>query len=65
MEEVKRIKKVKTFYDELVVLEELQIKTVLRLMKAKLLIETVAKGEEISKEKLTSDGNLNTIKSIN
>jgi len=55
LEEVIRIKKVKAFHDELVVLEELQIKAVLRLMKAKLLIETVVMGDEISKEKLTSD----------
>ena len=55
MEEVKRIKKVKAFYDELLVLEELQIKAVLQLMKAKLLIETVVSGETISKEKLSSD----------
>jgi uncharacterized protein YpbB len=55
MEEVKRIKKVKAFYEELVVLEEMQIKAVLRLMKAKLLIETVVNGETISKEKLSSD----------
>jgi uncharacterized protein YpbB len=54
IEEVKRIKKVKAFYDELIVLEELQTKAVLRLMKAKLLIETVVAGETISKEKLTS-----------
>jgi hypothetical protein len=37
------------------VFEELQTKAVLRLMKAKLLIETVVAGEPISKEKLTSD----------
>ena len=37
------------------VLEELQTKAVLRLMKAKLLIETVVAGETISKEKLTSN----------
>ena len=55
LEEVIRIKKVKAFHDELVVLEDLQIKAVLRLMKAKLLIETVVNGETISKEKLTSD----------
>jgi uncharacterized protein YpbB len=55
VEEVKRIKKVKAFYDELIVLEELQTKAVLRLMKAKLLIETVVSGETISKERLTSD----------
>ena len=54
IEEVKRVKKVKTFFDELIVLEELQTKAVLRLMKAKLLIETVVAGETISKEKLTS-----------
>ena len=55
IEEVKRLKKAKAFYDELVVLEELQIKAVLRLMKAKLLIETVVQGDTISKEKLTSE----------
>jgi uncharacterized protein YpbB len=55
IEEVKRLKKAKAFYDELVVLEELQIKAVLRLMKAKLLIETVVKGDTISKEKLASE----------
>ena len=55
VEEVKRLKKAKAFYEELMVLEELQTKAVLRLMKAKLLIETVVAGETISKEKLTSD----------
>jgi uncharacterized protein YpbB len=55
IEEVMRIKKVKAFYDELVVLEALQVKAVLQLMKAKLLIETVVKGETISKEKLSSE----------
>jgi hypothetical protein len=55
LEEVKRIKKVKVFYEELLILEELQIKAVLQLMKAKLLMEIVAKGETISKQKLVSD----------
>ncbi len=55
LEEVKRIKKVKAFYDELSVLEELQIKAVLRLMKAKLLVKTIASRETISKENLTSN----------
>jgi hypothetical protein len=55
LEEVKRLKKSKAYYDELIVLEELQTKAVLRLMKAKLLIETVVAGESISKEKLTSE----------
>jgi hypothetical protein len=52
IEEVKRIKRQR--YEELIVLEEVQTKAVLRLMKAKLLIETVVAGETISKEKLTS-----------
>jgi hypothetical protein len=55
IEEVKRIKKAKAFFDELSVLEEIQIKAVLRLMKAKLLLQTVVQGETISKEKLTSE----------
>ncbi|PRZ26231.1 helix-turn-helix domain-containing protein [Flavobacterium granuli] len=55
LEEVKRTKKAKAFYEELMLLEELQTKAVLRLMKAKLLMETVLAGETISKEKLTSD----------
>jgi hypothetical protein len=55
LEEVIRIKKVKAFYDELVVLETLQTKAVIQLMKAKLLIETIVKGEAISKEKLSSE----------
>ena len=55
LEEVQHLKKAKAYYEELSVLEELQIKAVLRLMKAKLLIETVVKGEAISKEKLSSE----------
>jgi uncharacterized protein YpbB len=54
LEEVKRLKKAKAYFDELVLLEEFQTKAVLRLMKAKLLIENVVAGETISKEKLTS-----------
>ncbi|MEY3499544.1 MAG: hypothetical protein RL308_1213 [Bacteroidota bacterium] len=55
LEEVKRVKKVKAYYEELLVLEELQIKAVLQLMKAKLLINTVVSGATISKENLTSE----------
>lgn len=55
LEEVKRIKKVKAFYEELLALEELQTRAVMRLMKAKLLIETVTEGREICKENLISD----------
>ncbi|MEL1239874.1 helix-turn-helix domain-containing protein [Flavobacterium flavipallidum] len=55
IEEIKRAKKAKAYFEELSELEELQSKAVLRLMKAKLLIETVMANEAISKEKLTSD----------
>ena len=68
LEEVIRLKKVKAFHDELVVLEELQIKAVLRLMKVKLLIETVVTGQDISKEKLSSEAikyyKINKLKTI-
>jgi len=52
--EIQKFKKVKEFYEELNFLEDLQTKAVLRLMKAKLLIEVVVAGEAISKEKLSS-----------
>ncbi len=55
IEEVKRLKKAKTFYEELLVLDDLQTKAAIQLMKAKLMIATLLKGETISKEKLTSD----------
>ena len=54
LEEVKRVKKAKADYEELLALEELQTKAVLRLMKSKLLIQTIASGQEISKENLNS-----------
>jgi hypothetical protein len=55
LEEVQRIKKAKGLYEALLVLEELQIRAVHRLMRAKLLIETVVSGSEISKATLHSD----------
>ena len=54
IEEIKRIKQVKQFYQELYALEELQINAVLRLMKAKKLIETVLEGKIINKESFNS-----------
>lgn len=54
LEEVKRMKKAKAFFDELALLEELQVKAVLRMMKAKQLIKNIVEGETISKENLTS-----------
>jgi len=55
IEEIKQMKKAKAYFEELLFLEELQTKAVLRMMKAKLLIETVASGAEISKESLHSE----------
>jgi len=52
IEEVKRIKLVKQFYEELLVLEEIQTTAVLRLMKAKKLVEIVLKGQVIDKHTL-------------
>jgi PIF1-like helicase/Helix-turn-helix domain len=54
IEEVKRMKKAKMLFDDLSVLEEVQINAVFKLMKAKLLVNTIASGEVISKENLTS-----------
>ena len=54
IEEVKRIKQVKQFYEELQILEELQTNAILRLMKAKKLIETVVEEKTIDKESLNT-----------
>ena len=61
IEEVKRIKKVKAFYDELLVLEELQIKSIIQLKKTKLLTNIIVEGKEISKKNLISE-DMNTYK---
>ncbi|MDI1254701.1 MAG: helix-turn-helix domain-containing protein [Flavobacterium sp.] len=55
IEEVMRMKKAKAFYDELITLEELQVRAVQRMMKAKLLVEAVVSGKEIAKENLNSE----------
>ncbi len=55
LEYLKGVKKVKEYYAELQILEELQMNAVLRLMKAKLLIESMVDGKTISKENLNSD----------
>ncbi|HRB71370.1 MAG TPA: helix-turn-helix domain-containing protein [Flavobacterium sp.] len=54
IEEIKRLKKVKAFFEELSVLEELQTNAVLRLLKVKLLLRAVLENKEISKEVLVS-----------
>jgi len=52
IEEVKRLKRARAFFDELAVLEELQTAALLRLLKAKKIVEVVMAGEEISRENL-------------
>jgi hypothetical protein len=52
IEEVKRLKRARAFFDELSVLEELQTGAVLRLLKAKKIVEVVMAGEEISRDNL-------------
>ena len=54
MEEVKRIRKAKGFYEELAEMEEMQTAAVIRLMKSKLLMEIVNEGKPISREHLVS-----------
>jgi hypothetical protein len=54
MEEVKRIRKAKGFYEELAEMEELQTAAVIRLMKSKLLMEIVNQGKPISRENIVS-----------
>ena len=55
IEEIKRIKLVKQFYQELILLEELQTNAVLRLMKAKKLIKTVLEEIILDKQSLNSE----------
>ncbi len=54
LEQVRRAKKAKTFLNELYDLEEMQTKAVLQLFRARLMIRTVASGDEICKENLDS-----------
>jgi uncharacterized protein YpbB len=54
IEEVKRTKQVKQFYEELLIIEELQTKAVLRLMKTRKLLDIVLSDTEITKESLNT-----------
>ena len=54
MEEVKRIKKVKGYFEELQNLDELQTNAVLKILKAQKLAETLSSELPICKESLTS-----------
>lgn len=51
-EKVKRIKKMKGFFEEISELEELQIKTVLDLKKTKLIVQAVSENKSFSKQTL-------------
>jgi len=55
IEEVKRLKRARAFFDELAALEELQTAAILRLLKAKKIVEVVMAGEEISRESLITE----------
>jgi hypothetical protein len=54
MEEVKRQRKAKGFYEALAEMEEMQTAAVIRLMKSKLLMEIVLEGKPISRENIVS-----------
>ncbi|AWA29292.1 helicase [Flavobacterium magnum] len=54
LEEIGRMKKAKAFYEELAQLEDLQLQAIQRLMKARLLIQTVLSGKPISRETMQS-----------
>ena len=55
IEEVKRLKRARAFFDELSTLEELQTAAIIRLLKAKKIVEVVMAGEEISRESLITE----------
>ena len=55
IEEVKRLKKVKALYDELAVLEALQIGTILQLKKAQAITNCFVEGKEITKKSIRQD----------
>ena len=55
LQEISRLKKAKAFYEELLLLEEMQVKAVRKLLHAKQLITVVAQGQEICKENLVTD----------
>ncbi|CAM3317551.1 RecBCD enzyme subunit RecD [Flavobacterium longum] len=55
LHEISRLKKAKAFYEELLLLEEMQVKAVRKLLHAKQLAAVVAQGKEICKENLVTD----------
>ncbi|WP_294820286.1 helix-turn-helix domain-containing protein [uncultured Flavobacterium sp.] len=55
MEEIKRLRKAKIFYEELAELEELQTAATVRLMKARLMMDIVREGKDISRDNLITN----------
>jgi uncharacterized protein YpbB len=55
IEELKRVKRVKEYFNELIDLEELICKTILDIARSKRLLNTITAGKEINKENLTDD----------
>lgn len=71
IEEVKRLKRARAFFDELAGLEELQTGIILRLLKAKKIVEVVMAGQEITRDSLITkqmleykSGKIESIKEI-
>jgi hypothetical protein len=54
IEEINRTKKAKAYFEELALLEELQVKAVLQLKKVGLFMEALLKKESLTKESLTN-----------
>lgn len=59
MEEVLRLKRAKAFFEELAELEELQTAALMRLLKARRIMEVVTSGQTISRESLITPQILN------
>lgn len=55
IEELKRVKRAKEYFSELLHMEDLTLQTILGMTKAKLIIEAYLAGHNINKESLTND----------
>jgi len=64
MEEVKRIKKIKAYYEELEELETAQFEVLTSLLRANNMLEMLLNGEEITKDKIWKPEILNYRKNI-
>lgn len=55
MEEVKKLKQIKSYFEELEEIDEVQITVILNLKRARLLLENVQNGQEITKENIYNE----------